>query len=100
MLTGRPPLVFAGVKGIWARLALVADELPPPVEALRADCPPRVATLVADLLAKSPAERPESAAHVRERLAALREELYPGQRTRLKSASDARGTTRWASGEP
>ncbi len=67
MLTGRVPFEgeFAAV------LARHASEPAPDVRSLVPDVPPELAALVASLLAKAPADRPQSAEHVAYALRAL-----------------------------
>lgn len=67
-LVGRPPFS----EGPWHRLLRQhVDEAPLPPGALRDGLPAAWDTLVLDLLAKAPGDRPPSAAAVRERIAAL-----------------------------
>jgi predicted Ser/Thr protein kinase len=65
LLTGRPP--FAG--DVLEVLVGHSQSVPPPVESLRPDVPPRLAAVVARLLAKKPAERPQTPKEVAEALA-------------------------------
>ncbi|MFG3299805.1 protein kinase [Micromonospora chersina] len=67
MLTGAPP--FAGDP--LSVLHQHVNEPPPPLRDRRADVPVELDALVAELLAKDPADRPTDAGVVRERLAAL-----------------------------
>jgi serine/threonine-protein kinase len=67
MLTGRPPF-SSGTPLSVAHQHITAA--PQPVTVHRADTPPQVAALVADLLAKAPAARPPDAATVKARIAA------------------------------
>jgi serine/threonine-protein kinase len=69
MLTGRPP--FRGANP-WAVMAVKQTEDAPRLEDLRPGVPPRLAELVAALLAREPAERPPTASEVRGRLRLLR----------------------------
>jgi len=68
LLAGSPPFVASGPEV----LERIQEEEPPPLLGLRPDCPPALATLVHELLAKDPDDRPEGAAAVLRRLAALR----------------------------
>ncbi|MEW2329358.1 protein kinase [Micromonospora chersina] len=67
MLTGAPP--FAGDP--LSVLHQHVNEPPPPLRDRRPDVPVELDALVAELLAKDPADRPTDAGLVRERLAAL-----------------------------
>lgn len=85
MLTGAP--VFRGNDVALRRAHF--GVAPPRVRALRGDASDDLDELVDVLLAKSPAQRPVSAAHVRERLDALAAEA-PDDATRM-APSTARG---------
>jgi eukaryotic-like serine/threonine-protein kinase len=76
LLAGKPPFEVKSV----ADLVRVFDEPPPPLRALRPDCPPEVVALVERLLEKEPDDRPPSAAAVAERLLELRNGLDSGAR--------------------
>ena len=67
MLTGAPP--FAGETPL-ATLHLHLTQAPMPVGHLRSDVPPILESLIDDLLAKAPADRPADATQVRDRLLA------------------------------
>ncbi|SBT49819.1 serine/threonine protein kinase [Micromonospora auratinigra] len=67
MLAGRPP--FAGDP--LTVLHQHVNEPPPPLREHRTDVPAELDALVSELLAKDPADRPDNAAAVRDRLAAL-----------------------------
>ncbi|MFM9613228.1 serine/threonine-protein kinase [Streptomyces niveiscabiei] len=67
MLTGRP--VFEHESSL-AVPSLHAEAEPPPLRHLRPDVPEEIETLVLELLAKKPADRPEHAGRVYQRLAA------------------------------
>ncbi|MGY0060994.1 protein kinase domain-containing protein [Streptomyces sp. LZ34] len=69
LLTGRPP--FTGHNAL-ALVRRKLDEDAPPLASLRPDLPPALTALVAELLARDPQRRPESARHVLERLSRLR----------------------------
>jgi serine/threonine-protein kinase len=77
MLTGGPPFVAPSPVDV---AHLQVTQSPPSLLALRPDAPADLATLVDDLLAKSPQLRPSEAAEVKARLADLVAEL-PNQRT-------------------
>jgi len=62
MLTGRPPFVDQFSSAVLVKQATAA---PPPLAALRPECPPGLAAAVHSLLAKNPAQRPASAVEVR-----------------------------------
>jgi serine/threonine protein kinase len=62
MLTGRPPFMDALSSAVLVKQATVQ---PTPLAELRPDVPRRLATAVHNLLAKSPAQRPASAAEAR-----------------------------------
>jgi tRNA A-37 threonylcarbamoyl transferase component Bud32 len=66
LLTARPP--FADGEAMQVVLAHV-QQAPPPLESLRPDAPPELAALVARMLAKDPAERPQTPKEVAEALA-------------------------------
>jgi serine/threonine-protein kinase len=68
MLTGAPPFGGANPMGV---LYQHLHSAPPRVSEKRPDVPPALDQLVAELLAKDPADRPESAAMVRARLTHL-----------------------------
>ena len=70
MLTGRPP--FAGENPAPILHAHLKQE-PPPISEFNSDCPAGLERLVLAMLAKSPADRPENALVVSERLSQLRE---------------------------
>ncbi len=61
LLTGRPPFADRTPQRM---LAAHLSEVPPAVASLRGDCPPALSELVAQLLEKDPAHRPQSAAAV------------------------------------
>jgi serine/threonine-protein kinase len=68
MLAGRP--VFAGAdeaRVLWQH----ANEAPTPLSTVRPDLPAALTSLVAQLLAKDPADRPASAGEVRARLSRM-----------------------------
>lgn len=68
LLTGQPPFPGGSVND---KLRRHQSEQPVRVEALRPDVPPNLATLVHHLLAKHPAQRPDSATEVADRLTAV-----------------------------
>lgn len=71
LLVGRAPFVGKTVEDIWGQH--LASPLPDPSEA-RPDIPPRLRTLLSELLAKAPLDRPRSAEAVLWQLHALRNE--------------------------
>lgn len=75
LLTGRPP--FTGHNAL-ALVRRKLDEDAPSLAALRPDAPPALTALVAELLARDPQRRPESARQVLERLSRLRTALAYG----------------------
>jgi tRNA A-37 threonylcarbamoyl transferase component Bud32 len=62
MLTGRPPFVDQLSSAVLVKQATAA---PPPISALRPECPPKLAAAVHSLLSKNPAQRLASAVEVR-----------------------------------
>ncbi len=60
-LTGRPP--FSGVS-VPALISAQMTSTPPPLARARPDCPAALASLIGRLLAKNPAERPQTADEV------------------------------------
>jgi tetratricopeptide (TPR) repeat protein len=68
LLTGRPPFVEKSPQRL---LAAHMAETPTPVERLRPDTPPMIATLVARCLEKEPTRRPRSADELLEALDAM-----------------------------
>jgi len=79
LCTGRLP--FKG-SGVTATLVSVAREQPPPVQDLNPHLPPRLAALIMKLLAKMPADRPESARMVADELQALARQQPPARAQR------------------
>jgi serine/threonine-protein kinase len=61
MLAGHPPFTYDSLRAI---LAAHRSEPPPPITSFREDTPPVIAQLVMRLLAKRPADRPQSADEV------------------------------------
>ena len=72
MCTGKTP--FAGPNVMAVLMALGSDD-PVPVRDLNPDVPESLATLIHQLLAKKPDERPQTATAVAKRLRAIQEEL-------------------------
>ncbi len=72
LLAGRPPFQ---AENALALLRLHIDATPEPIAERRAGLPDELATLVDELLRKRPDDRPESAAAVRDRLAAIESAL-------------------------
>ncbi|WP_255951219.1 WD40 repeat domain-containing serine/threonine protein kinase [Streptomyces odontomachi] len=78
LLTGEPP--FAGGGGAWALMRRHLEEAPPDPRSVRPYVPACVAELVAELLAKDPADRP-GAARTAERLRELHDLHAPSTDT-------------------
>ncbi|MFI1067020.1 protein kinase [Streptomyces spororaveus] len=72
MITGRRP--FGGTS--WHLINQHLHEQPPVLRSLRPDAPPELQTLVAQLLAKHPADRPPSAGEVADLLADIYEDHF------------------------
>jgi tetratricopeptide (TPR) repeat protein/tRNA A-37 threonylcarbamoyl transferase component Bud32 len=72
LLTGRPPFVATSARGLFTAHLI---ETPTPVTAHRADVPPPLDQLILHLLAKDPAQRPQTAKAVVEILDAASAEL-------------------------
>ncbi|MBL1098566.1 serine/threonine-protein kinase [Streptomyces coffeae] len=87
MLTGRPPFTGHNALAIVRRKL---DEDAPPLASLRPDVPPALMALVAELLAREPRHRPESARVVLERIGRLRTALATGDRTTEFGPAEAR----------
>src|SRR5262249_48717004 len=68
LLTGRPP--FPGDTPMQILVAHM-EQAPPPLESLRPEVPPGLAALVARMLEKDPARRPQTPKEVAEALAPL-----------------------------
>lgn len=68
LLAGRAPLAASPDLSPLAKLRLMATHDAPRLGTLRSDAPEGLVELVADLLARDPAQRPPSADHVAERL--------------------------------
>lgn len=75
LLTGSLPF---DAPGLGELLRQVAQQPAPDLAALRPELPPALAALVAQLLAKAPAERPPSAAGVAQALGQLRAAFAAG----------------------
>ena len=73
LLCGRAPLAAAPDLSPLAKLRLLASHRPPRLDTLRSDAPEKLVAFVAQLLARDPADRPASAAHVAEQLAQFTE---------------------------
>jgi serine/threonine-protein kinase len=74
MLTGAPPF---HAEHAAALLHQHVNSSPRPAGDLRAEVPPELGALVADMLAKAPEDRPQNAARVGERLRAISESADP-----------------------
>jgi hypothetical protein len=68
LLAGRPPFPASGGGDTLAVVLQHLQEPPPPLESLRPDVPPGLAALVARMLAKDPAQPPQTAAEVADAL--------------------------------
>lgn len=75
LLTGGPP--FPAGENPWALMRRHLEDVPPPLRSVRADVPAGVEALVAELLAKDPAARPDAVAVARR----LRSAVAPGPPT-------------------
>ena len=85
MLAGVPP--FEGDTSVSLLLAHVHDP-PPPLQELAPAAPPALVELVQELLAKTPEERPQTAAHVLDRIADMRVEPWQGPEAVVEIDSD------------
>jgi serine/threonine-protein kinase len=92
MLTGAPPFTSGGTLGVLHQHMTTPPESP---RLRRTEVPTQVETLVCDLLAKTPDERPSDARAVRARIAAAQADLaLAGARAvLLRSASPQSGAT-------
>ncbi len=68
LLAGRAPLAAAPNMTLLEKVRLLGSQTSPLLSSLREDCPPALVELVSQLLARDPAARPASAAHVAEAL--------------------------------
>ncbi len=73
LLCGRPPLAAAPNQSPLEKLRMLANHQPPKLDTLCPEAPAELAALVGSMLARSPQDRPASAAHVAEQLAAFTE---------------------------
>ena len=73
LLCGRAPLAAAPDLSPLVKLRLLASHQPPRLDTLRTDAPEKLVEFVAKLLARNPADRPASAAHVAEQLSEFAE---------------------------
>ncbi|WP_128504789.1 serine/threonine-protein kinase [Streptomyces inhibens] len=87
MLTGRPP--FTGHNAL-ALVRLKLDEDAPSLASLRPDAPPALTALVAELLARDPQRRPQSAQQVLERIGRLRTALTTDDQVTGDGTAEAR----------
>ncbi|MFJ9448249.1 WD40 repeat domain-containing serine/threonine protein kinase [Kitasatospora sp. NPDC101235] len=69
LLTGHPP--FPATEQAWTLMRRHLDEVPPPLRSVRDDVPAGIDLLVASLLAKDPAARPDTPTTVQHLRAAL-----------------------------
>jgi hypothetical protein len=88
LLTGRSP--FAHRKVLYDKLNAQVKEAPADLRSLRGDVPAPLAELVDRLLAKSPGERPQTAAEVAQALAAF----IPATQERATQATSAPARSR------
>jgi serine/threonine-protein kinase len=94
MLTGGPP--FAGddpADVAW----LQVNEPPVPLAVRRPDAPAELAALVDELLAKDPADRPQTAAQVRQRLQRVSDQIAGAVPVRAAAAGSMGGASARAS---
>jgi hypothetical protein len=88
LLTGRPP--FGHHKGAYEKLKAHEAEPPPDVRSLRPEVPAALAELVCRLLAKKPADRPQTPAEVAAALEAFNEGITPHPEPAPAAASTRR----------
>src|SRR5437763_8593648 len=93
MVTGKLP--FPGTSAIETLNRLTSDEPPTPIPELRPDAPPRLVALIERLLAKDPADRPQSAAEVARELAAIETDLLMADTGLVVVALSAPGPDVW-----
>jgi serine/threonine protein kinase len=88
LLAGRAPLELPELKSPIKKLAALATQQRPRLDALRGDVPPALADLVAAMLAAAPTDRPTPPAEVARRLApfAASAELSPLARLRKQQS--------------
>ncbi|MFF3690966.1 serine/threonine-protein kinase [Streptomyces sp. NPDC002187] len=103
LLTGQPPHTGHNALAVIRRKL---DEEAPRLDAIRVDLPPPLIELVAELLDREPARRPESARQVHERLLLLQTALsttvplpLPGPTRRLTEPADSFDMA-WTGQEP
>ena len=73
LLCGRPPLAAAPNQSPLEKLRMLANHQPPKLDTLCPGAPAALVALVGSMLARNPQDRPASAAHVAEQLAAFTE---------------------------
>ncbi len=73
LLCGRPPLAAAPNQSPLEKLRMLANHQPPKLDTLCPEAPAALVALVGSMLARSPQDRPASAAHVAEQLAEFAE---------------------------
>ena len=73
LLCGRPPLAAAPNQSPLEKLRMLANHQPPKLDTLCPEAPAELVALVGSMLARSAQDRPASAAHVAEQLAAFTE---------------------------
>lgn len=71
LLCGRPPLAAAPNQSPLEKLRMLANHQSPKLDTLCPDAPAALVALVGSLLSRNPQDRPASAAHVAEQLAAF-----------------------------
>jgi serine/threonine protein kinase len=68
LLAGHPPLAVSPKLSPLEKLRLLTQHSPPPLDLVREDLPRELVKLVMQMLARDPADRPPSAAHVAQTL--------------------------------
>ena len=64
LVAGQPPYPSTRYRSLLKKLVAVATQPPQPIAEVRSDCPPPLADLIAWMMARDPADRPESMADV------------------------------------
>jgi hypothetical protein len=86
MASGQSP--FAGSTSADI-LASVLEREPPPLTTLRSDCPPELVAAIARMLAKDPAQRPQSMADVEQSLRGARDTMPAAGTADLSAPTEA-----------